>query len=421
MSTECEICCLSIKQNNEVTCPYCNYKICTKCFRKYILESIRPADCMNCHKDFSLDFVISSTSKSFTEIDYRNKRVADLLSQEKSLLPTSQDDVERKIVEREYRNKIKNLEREKRNLNARIREINAELLYLTHHRPEHIQKNIHKVFIMKCSVENCRGFLSTAWKCGTCGEYTCSKCRVAKNKDLEHICNPDDVATATLLKHDTKPCPKCAVPIYKIDGCDQMFCVECHVPFSWETSEIIKGTIHNPHYFEWQRKRLGNNIPRVPGDIENICGNVPTFEKLVEVLDTNEISFPKLDNSYSLIGHIRGVTMAAFHCGDRMTDNTDLRVQYLMNDFDEKEWIKQLKMRQKKYEKNIDVTQILEMFINTMGDIFSTFVVNPKNTLEEELESLREYTNTELIKIEKRYNNVTPFIDENWKIIPNKW
>jgi len=38
-------------------------------------------------------------------------------------------------------------------------------------------------------------------------------------RDVEHVCDPNNVATAQLLAGDTKPCPKCGEGIFKIDGC----------------------------------------------------------------------------------------------------------------------------------------------------------------------------------------------------------
>ena len=65
---------------------------------------------------------------------------------------------------------------------------------------------IRKVFIRACPEEKCRGFLSSQWKCGLCENFTCSECHVVKglNRDSQHICNPDDLATAKLLEKDTK-------------------------------------------------------------------------------------------------------------------------------------------------------------------------------------------------------------------------
>ena len=114
-----------------------------------------------------------------------------------------------------------------------------------------------KKFLMKCSYDDCRGYLSTQYKCEICEKYTCSKCLepIGLSKDNnDHICNEDNVKSAELVKKETKPCPNCTSRIYKIDGCDQMFCTTCHSAFSWKTGNIIKGVIHNPHYYEWQRQ-----------------------------------------------------------------------------------------------------------------------------------------------------------------------
>ena len=46
-----------------------------------------------------------------------------------------------------------------------------------------------KKFIKKCPDSVCRGFLSSAWKCGICNEFFCPDCHVKKNSriDEEHI------------------------------------------------------------------------------------------------------------------------------------------------------------------------------------------------------------------------------------------
>ena len=118
-----------------------------------------------------------------------------------------------------------------------------------------------------CSDPNCRGLLNSEWKCATCEKYTCSECHVLKNN--HHVCKPEDVETAKLLASDTKPCPKCRVPIYKIMGCDQMWCTECHTAFSWRTGNI-ETRIHNPHFYEYQRRINNGQAPRNYGDME--CG-----------------------------------------------------------------------------------------------------------------------------------------------------
>jgi hypothetical protein len=76
-------------------------------------------------------------------------------------------------------------------------------------------------FVRQCPVSACRGFLSTAWKCGTCDTWACPNCHEVKGatKDAAHTCNPDCVASARLLEKETRPCPKCASAIFKISGC----------------------------------------------------------------------------------------------------------------------------------------------------------------------------------------------------------
>lgn len=127
-----------------------------------------------------------------------------------------------------------------------------------------------KTFIMRCQINGCEGYLSQQYKCGLCTKYTCSSCYMPKNDN--HTCNPDDVASTKMIKDETRPCPKCSTRIYKIDGCDQMWCTDCKTAFSWKTGIIVNGNIHNPHYYEYLRNTQGN-VPRAD-EPYNPCGEI---------------------------------------------------------------------------------------------------------------------------------------------------
>ena len=102
---------------------------------------------------------------------------------------------------------------------------------------EIIDKKDGNTFIRKCPSDGCEGFLSSAWKCGVCDIWACAKCFEEKGyeKDAEHTCKADDLASAELIKKETKGCPSCGTRIFKISGCDQMWCTACHIAFSWRT------------------------------------------------------------------------------------------------------------------------------------------------------------------------------------------
>ena len=134
-------------------------------------------------------------------------------------------------------------------------------------------KKDKREFKQKCPKDNCLGFLSTKWKCGLCETKVCSKCLAIKEEGLPHECNEDDVKSAELIKKETRSCPSCGTNIYKILGCDQMWCVQCHTAFSWKTGMKLTGIIHNPHFFQWQANG-GEAAPvNLPG--VQMCGGLP--------------------------------------------------------------------------------------------------------------------------------------------------
>jgi len=811
----CNICCDNINKGNkkEVKCPYCDFSSCLVCFRTYLMNNSRiTADCMNCHRELSIEFIAEVTPKVFHSQEYRNKRAEDLLSREKSLLPATQHLVEAR-KERERREKIINeLNDELKYLKERSREIREEIFRLRtepidgENGAENGGEKERKKFIMGCPAENCRGFLSQAWKCGTCGIYACPHCRCIKGarEDAEHVCDKEAVETAKLLAQDTKCCPSCATPIYKIAGCfalntpvltwngnikmsqdinindeligddgtkrtvlnlvdgydkmykvsqnkgesyivnskhtlalkytcngnicwypsmnawvmkwwenntikskkisvkpnktkqqafdeienfknsiiiqdpvlitvedyikleekikqqllgyktkdihweyksvyldpyilgtwlgdgysngtgfctnddeilqvwstwsssndasitdlnqkyryyvrrnknsssktnplkeqlnkynlinnkhipqnylinsrevrlkllagiidtdgcvqncgrritivqsnpnlskqikflaqslgfavsisyrnrnngmtftinpknykeqqiinisgeklgdiptiiprkkcknqivgvdllrtsikveyigvdkyygwsidnnklflggdftiwkncDQMYCTSCHTPFSWKTGQIVTGVIHNPHFYEWQRQQNGGVAPRVPGDVP--CGGLPWINIVRAILVSRKQEDNGITRCHRMINHIREIEMIRYPDRMGVTNNSDLRVMFLMHIIDEETWKRNLKMRQKRAEKDREIHQILEMFHISATDIFNTYVAGNILTIQEPLEQLRAYTNRNLLKIKHKYNVKVPYLEANWKL-----
>jgi intein/homing endonuclease len=83
------------------------------------------------------------------------------------------------------------------------------------------KKEEKRVFVMPCPASACRGFLSTAYKCGVCDVYTCPDCREIKglSKDAPHTCDPKTVETVAALKKECRNCPECGTNIFRISGC----------------------------------------------------------------------------------------------------------------------------------------------------------------------------------------------------------
>jgi hypothetical protein len=157
-------------------------------------------------------------------------------------------------------------------------------------------------FIQKCPLNDCKGFLKSNWACGLCDKTVCSRCFLEKNSG--HECNKDDVETAKLIKKETRECPGCNIRIFKIDGCNQMWCVECHTTFDWVTGNIVTSKTHNPHYYEWLRKTQGS-VPREPGDNDGAgpCNVVNDINHMLIVSDATIFRYIN-DTSYHKKAHI---------------------------------------------------------------------------------------------------------------------
>ncbi len=394
MST-CSICCDDFtKQPHKkpAKCPYCPLEACVKCTQTYLLGTLEDPHCMGCRKAWTREVMDSILLTTWINGDYKKHREDVLIDRERSRLPAAQIIIERqKEAEARAPNRVK--------LARRIQELECELAKARadYYHEERVYQQLmagvdpfaertatgkvkdeeKRVFVMPCPANGCRGFLSTAYKCGICDMYTCPDCREIKGpeRDGPHTCDKDAVATVQRLKKECRGCPECGANIFKIEGCDQMYCTACNTPFSWTTGKkIVNGAIHNPHYFEYLRKTNGGAMPRNPGDIPCIANLPNAWQWEREVTRKFNITGHKqcmdLYQALNVITHIQHVEIP--HATNRAqdTDHTDVNVKYLKKEIDQTRWKQTLQQREKRRIKRDELRMRLEAFVGACVDIF---------------------------------------------------
>ena len=463
---ECVICCENInKRRTEITCLYCDKKCCRSCFGIRLLST--DSDCMFCRRDIPDDFIDENMTKIFN-VSYREHRYEQNFTREKSLLPETQERAERerdaRVLENDFavinmtlgpihdklihykkhqlflKQEIKIFKEDKKVIKLLKNEMKEERIEIKtqRYKRDDILKQIRSIsvrienlrrpprerravevavevaveekkYTRPCPDSECRGYLSSAYKCGTCVKYFCSDCHVVKGcrDDKEHICNEDIKASIKMINLDSKACPKCYIHIYRTEGCSLMWCIQCHTQFDWNTLKIKHGYNHNPEYFRYLRS-TGNNVPRNPHDIPVNCNIMPDYFQILQSLGRINIPNVAWDEIYRHRLHIMDV-MTHLPRRVEMIDCSDLRVKYLLLDYNEEKWKKIYFQRMKKNEINHERYKVLDMYCNVIKDNFLNLMTETSletfMTFKHSCERIEEYADEQLLKINKKYNS----------------
>ena len=434
----CEVCMdptTDTGKNKKICCPYCNCVSCLDCFKEYLLQTPN-LDCMKCKKMLDLEFLSTETPNSFYNKTYREYKTTLEISKEKSLLPSTQEIVEKILDNKRIDKEIKKLLDERREINEKIKFLRSKKQQINSKK----DSGKSRQFIKNCPEENCRGFLTEDFICGICSTKVCERCHEIIQNDNEdngeevkdgdenenHVCNEEIVQNIKEINRHTKSCPECGIRIYKIDGCDQMWCVECKTAFSWKSGIIEKGRIHNPHYYEWQRQNNNGVAPRVPGDIPGgqICNEIPDIFYVLDIasyLSQNQQRMVR--NAHRMIVHYccpnNGIeAQHAQNIREYEIKKEKLRIQFLLKEIDEEKWLTELKRNLKVIEREKCVYDLLIMIREALKNIFTSFIQDPiNNPIEIQLNTLRLYCNTQITTLDKRFKQILYTIAPSW-IIP---
>lgn len=428
MASECAICCSDYTKvvRKEIKCLYCGFGSCTECTKKYLLDSTKDPHCMSCGVGWNKEFVFQCFSKAFFNKDLKEKRERDLLEREKSMLPASIAYAEEEKRKRNIQKEIDAIELQKTELYKQLGVLNDHIFRKRNEMYGGGGKAVEKekrVFVRACPSTGCKGFLSTQWKCGLCNVWVCPDCHEIKGnaKDADHTCDPDILKTAQLLDADTKPCPTCASLIFKISGCDQMWCTSCQTTFSWKTGQIEKGVVHNPHYYEYMRKN--GTMPRNIGDVP--CGGLPWATQFGADLRAKGLVMTSetancLIDFLRLLHHVQQVEMHRYPVRNRgVQDNLDLRVRYLLNELEEDDWKRELQKRDRMHDKNAAHRLIFDMVVAVGVDLVNR-ALQCKSTKEldvvaVECHKVRDHANDGFMELARMYNRtVATHIVPKW-------
>ena len=567
----CQICVEPFNKSTrlDIKCPYCEYEACRTCCETYILnETI--VKCMNpeCVKPWTRKHIRDRFTLVFINSQLKEHTEKILFDKERALLPATQPIIEAKIEAGKLQEEITKIFEQITVMRQQAHQLQIDRLNVINRRP----RGEARAFVRACPSEECRGFLSTQWKCGICEKWTCPDCHIVKGytRDAEHTCNADDLATAKLIAADTKPCPKCGTGIFKIDGCfaqntpilmfdgsikmsqdicvgdvlvgddglkrtvldtttgtddlykvvqnkamsytvnskhtlvlrdvlnntieitiddymklnnnekqylmgyknsgevssiqvdivergtyygwhidsnnrfilpdftvvrncDQMWCTQCHTPFSWRTGNIEK-SIHNPHYFEWMRRTGGGEAPRNPLDVP--CGRnldhylYEAFSRILRAhyqhTSNYKVVLKRIDETIRYAVHILHGEIYTPPNYERRNEN--LRVSYLMNEITEAEMRYTLQRDDKRHHRNEELAEIYTLLTTTVTDILYRFLdqltvesENKSHIINEsilaEIDAIVEYANECLADISHTYSCSKNIIERNLHII----
>ena len=421
---DCSICLQSCTKGQLASCPFCEYHVCKSCTRTWLLSVNEDPSCMNCHRPFNHDVMITLFGATFVRTEWKRHRENVLLDRETAMLPETQPYVEREAAQREAKKRVIELENGKMRLKRQVVEINRRINDLmTPQRVEAVTER--REFVQRCAKEGCDGFLTHNWKCRKCGFDTCKDCGVFKGTGTDHVCKEEDKASMKLIREDSRRCVKCGAWTYKIHGCNQMYCTApgCNTAWDWRTGKIVTGPIHNPEFFRMRRELGNGNLGRDLNDVP--CGGTPTISEIRASWRFRSKEYNEMTGLLRLITHINMMELPRFPDRAMAEDNRDLRISFLLSEVSADEMKVKLQQREKKSNKQRDINNMLQMITTTIADIMrqimlqnDTFAINLENIYK-----LIEYYNREMTKICHRYQCVGPIIhrssheDGYWTVI----
>ena len=452
--TECSTCIETYNNSTKklTNCSKCQFKCCVRCVKLHLLGSNQLPHCMNCKIEWSDDYLRDIVSISWLTKEYSNKRKDLLFEVEKALLPLTMEHAQKFLIDKQFNTETQTLNclcnkftchisniiyhANRAELNKSINLIEdfklliSEFKYFNTNTKEEIDEFetklnlkisdpksvIRKQFIKSCPENTCKGYLTTKYNCALCKCKVCSKCFEIITID-EHTCKLENILSADLIRKETKDCPKCGINIFKISGCDQMWCTGCNTGFNWSTGKIIDNTsIHNPHFFQWQainQRSIINHVNTCIWPDRFIIHNI-NFGIL------NKYAYIFINPKCTILQYIRNIVISVTHINqvDRIDQpvleyfdiNLKYRIDYMVNIIPLEKFKSLCLTNILHREFNNCINMLFDMLHITVHDIVNNIQADSVMTdICLQLFNLFEYYNKQIINIYYKYKRTGKF------------
>jgi hypothetical protein len=463
----------------KITCESCNTEICMKCIKRFLAENVQEPNCMNCREVYTNQFMDQNFGYTYRRTLLKNVRLEVLVAREKQIMPDLMHRADAYRKSKTYSKNYNQVRSEIRGVELRLDEVysnrnkldkiinnnignvstvnntlgdefmktvtdaiinsskiqfelEGKLTDLEKKSQEYLNKmykyeNIYfkggfskTTSVMHCLKTDCKGFLNENYECGLCHAKMCKDCHEELIDEQQHVCKQENIDSIKVIENETKQCPTCKTRVYKIEGCDQMFCVQCHTAFSWDTGSIERGRIHNPHYFEWLRNKR-QQMPREIGDIP--CGGLPNWWAIYRHCKTHDIDFTitaYLHTVYTMTEYLQNKEIRKYPVIEgRDEELNKIAVDYMVDKLPENMWKNRLFQLERKREINNERRLILDMMVAVLVDLFGDiFSLNDNQSMRNKLNEfhdLRKYFNESIKNLGKRFDL------HNFKIIDETW
>jgi hypothetical protein len=413
---ECMVCVEPLNKSTRkpVHCEFCEFSACRVCTERHLLTRTEP-QCMDCGKAWSRPHLAQAMTVKFMTTEYRAHREKIAFSKERLLLPAAQERMmeirankqlantliaEYHVMTEALRTQHAVIQRLSKAYNAIILKPNpdvhqrqryADQIAVEHNRHNQINLEMHhmrtriielragradpsdntrhrRALHRACPQSECKGFLDENWECGLCSANVCPHCRVLITG--AHSCSPNDMESAKVIDAETRACPKCSVGIYKLDGCDQMWCTQCHTAFSWRTG-AIETKIHNPHYHEWRRQNAENG--RQAGEVQ--CGRaldqefVNSMRRISNRLFNPAEMKSVMDDLTGMFSILRLFGLLIGADEDAAEAQFLLRTKFLHGRMTDEEFQKAVLRKEDEVEYTRELVKLYDTFVHAMVDI----------------------------------------------------
>ena len=428
--------CNKIK-NTTHNCPDCKYTTCRNCLQKYILSKY-PIKCLRdeCKRVFTKGDLMRMFGQNwFYSTYWRYLESNHVDNVDKVKLDELKKSIEHLHILIERANS--NFYRQRQVLYSKIEDLRLTMFAIRNAKPGVEKKQ--NCLIRNCPKDECLGMIpinkDEKAECTLCGTVLCKEClecvrdehgetseqrehsETSKHSEhgehsehSEHECDEKILESVKAIFQDTKQCPGCGISIFKIEGCYQMWCTQCHTTFHYRTGEVLNERIHNPHYVEWlNSQKRGRQQPAEEHGLN--------YTTISSVANEKQDSVNFIQNVLRVYLHIHMVEIPAMNGNINDIRNQEYqkekRAYYIMKKWNEqfyKDWLYKQDMLSHKYNHLLDIYTQVDNYLET---VLTSYINDSKLKFPDISVKLNEI-NQKALEYSRLYENKFPqFIIEN--------